>query len=60
MPDRSLMGLLKELNFSIKKCHLNEGHSSLLTLELLKDNNMNSNSVRNLCVFRGNYRDLGG
>jgi len=43
--------MLKALNFKIKKCHMNEGHSSLLTLELLKDNEMRPDSVKNLCVF---------
>jgi starch phosphorylase len=45
--------MLKALsdNFNIKKYHMNEGHSSLLTLELLKDNEMNTDRVKNLCVF---------
>jgi starch phosphorylase len=30
---------------------MNEGHSSLLTLELLKNNQLNADKVRNLCVF---------
>ena len=30
---------------------MNEGHSSLLTLELLRDNEMNPDIVKNLCVF---------
>jgi starch phosphorylase len=30
---------------------MNEGHSSLLTLELLKRNDMNADRVKNLCVF---------
>ncbi len=30
---------------------MNEGHSSLLTLELLKENGMDAEKVRNLCVF---------
>ena len=30
---------------------MNEGHSALLTLELLRDNNMDSEKVQNLCVF---------
>ncbi|MFO7576491.1 MAG: alpha-glucan family phosphorylase [Pelovirga sp.] len=29
--------ILRALNFSIRKYHMNEGHASLLTLELLKD-----------------------
>jgi len=43
--------MLKALNFKIKKYHMNEGHSSLLTLELLKDNEMRPDLVKNLCVF---------
>jgi starch phosphorylase len=43
--------ILKKLFFKIRKYHMNEGHSALLTLELLKDNNMDSEKVQNLCVF---------
>ncbi len=43
--------LLKNLPFKIRKYHMNEGHSSLLTLELLKENGMDAEKVRNLCVF---------
>ena len=43
--------MLEALDFNIKKHHMNEGHSSLLTLELLKKNNMDVNKVRNLCIF---------
>ncbi|MFH0748873.1 MAG: alpha-glucan family phosphorylase [Candidatus Bathyarchaeota archaeon] len=43
--------LLKELFFNIRKYHMNEGHSSLLTLELLKENNLDSDKVKNLCIF---------
>lgn len=43
--------LLRGLFFKVKKYHMNEGHSSLLTLELLKDNNMDFEKVRNLCIF---------
>jgi starch phosphorylase len=43
--------MLKKLPFKIRKYHMNEGHSSLLTLELLKENGMDSEKVRNLCVF---------
>lgn len=43
--------LLKELFFTVKKYHMNEGHSSLLTLELLKQNDMEADIVRNQCVF---------
>ncbi len=43
--------VLEALNINIKKYHMNEGHSSLLTLELLKRNGMDADKVRNLCVF---------
>jgi starch phosphorylase len=43
--------LLKELFFKIRKYHMNEGHSALLTFELLKENSMNAEKVQNLCVF---------
>jgi starch phosphorylase len=43
--------VLKNLPFKIRKYHMNEGHSSLLTLELLKENGMDEEKVRNLCVF---------
>jgi len=43
--------ILEALNINIKKYHMNEGHSSLLTLELLKRNDMNADKVKNLCVF---------
>ncbi len=42
---------LEALNIKVKKYHMNEGHSSLLTLELLKRNEMNADKVKNLCVF---------
>jgi starch phosphorylase len=42
---------LEALNINVKKYHMNEGHSSLLTLELLKNNEMNTDKVKNLCVF---------
>jgi starch phosphorylase len=43
--------ILEALNINVKKYHMNEGHSSLLTLELFKKNEMNANKVKNLCVF---------
>ncbi|MFA5101057.1 MAG: alpha-glucan family phosphorylase [Candidatus Omnitrophota bacterium] len=44
--------MLKELGFtSIKKYHMNEGHSSLLTLELLRVMDDDIEAVRKLCVF---------
>ncbi|MDR3559785.1 MAG: alpha-glucan family phosphorylase [Candidatus Pacebacteria bacterium] len=35
----------------IRRYHMNEGHCSLLTLELLKKNNYDENKVRSLCSF---------
>jgi starch phosphorylase len=43
--------ILEALKINIKKYHMNEGHSSLLTLELLRRNEMNFDKVKNLCVF---------
>ena len=42
--------MLEAAGFKIGKYHMNEGHSCLLTLELLK-NNLDLNTVRDLCVF---------
>ena len=44
--------MLKELGCkNLQKYHMNEGHSALLTLELLKQNNNNIDAVRKKCVF---------
>ena len=43
--------LLKELGFKVRKYHMNEGHSALLTFELLKEKSMDAEKVQNLCVF---------
>ncbi|GAB4389358.1 MAG: alpha-glucan family phosphorylase [Thermodesulfovibrionales bacterium] len=55
--------MLRELGFEIKKYHMNEGHASLLTLELLREYRRDIeevwdedlvwdiNRVRDLCVF---------
>jgi starch phosphorylase len=43
--------LLEALRFKIGKNHMNEGHSALLTLELLRKNNMEAEKVRQLCIF---------
>ena len=43
--------LLKELGFKVKKYHMNEGHSALLTFELLRENSMDAEKVQNVCVF---------
>ncbi|NYT02204.1 MAG: alpha-glucan family phosphorylase [Methanosarcinales archaeon] len=43
--------MLEALGFRIRKYHMNEGHSSLLTLELLKRHGMDLEKVKELCVF---------
>lgn len=43
--------ILRELGHDIKKYHMNESHSSLLTLELLRGHDMDIEKVRDLCVF---------
>ena len=43
--------ILEALKINVKKYHMNEGHSSLLTIELLKNNYLNGDKVKNLCVF---------
>jgi starch phosphorylase len=43
--------MLSELNFKISKYHMNEGHSSLLTLELLKKNSLDPVRTKDICVF---------
>ena len=43
--------VLDALKFNVGKHHMNEGHSSLLTLELLKQNDLNANKVKNSCIF---------
>ncbi|RJS84243.1 alpha-glucan family phosphorylase [Candidatus Bathyarchaeota archaeon] len=43
--------MLEALNIKVAKYHMNEGHSSLLTLELLRKNGMNQDEVKNLCIF---------
>jgi len=43
--------ILEALKINVKKYHMNEGHSSLLTLELLKNDDLNGDKVKNLCVF---------
>jgi len=43
--------ILEALKINVKKYHMNEGHSSLLTLELLKNNDLDADKVKNLCVF---------
>lgn len=43
--------ILNELGHKIRKYHMNESHSALLTLELLKNHDMDRDMVRKLCVF---------
>lgn len=43
--------MLEAVGFNVRKYHMNEGHSSLLTLELLKRNGVHLDRVRDLCVF---------
>jgi len=43
--------LLEALGFSIRKYHMNEGHSSLLTLELLRRYELDVDRVREMCIF---------
>ncbi|MGD8544375.1 MAG: alpha-glucan family phosphorylase [Candidatus Bathyarchaeota archaeon] len=43
--------MLEALGFSIRKYHMNEGHSSLLTLELLQRYGMDIDRVKELCIF---------
>ncbi|MDW7732354.1 MAG: alpha-glucan family phosphorylase [Methanolobus sp.] len=43
--------MLDELGFRMSKYHMNEGHSSLLTVELLRRNGNDQNKVKELCVF---------
>ncbi len=43
--------ILETLNSEVRRYHMNEGHSSLLTLELLRRFGMDVNRVREICVF---------
>src|SRR4030065_2847327 len=43
--------MLDALGFGVRKYHMNEGHSSLLALELLQKNGRDIEKVSNLCVF---------
>jgi starch phosphorylase len=43
--------MLEASGFKIRKYHMNEGHSSLLTLELLRKNDMNIDKVKDVCIF---------
>ena len=43
--------MLDALGFKVRKYHMNEGHSSLLAVELLRKNDSNPEKVRELCIF---------
>ncbi|MCW3999581.1 MAG: alpha-glucan family phosphorylase [Candidatus Bathyarchaeota archaeon] len=43
--------MLDALGFKVRKYHMNEGHSSLLAVELLRKYDMDAEKVRELCVF---------
>ena len=43
--------MLEAASFKIGKYHLNEGHSALLTLELLARNGRKLDEVRDVCIF---------
>lgn len=43
--------MLHELGYDIHKYHMNESHSSLLGLELLRELGMDRSNVKDLCVF---------
>lgn len=43
--------MLEALGFKVRKYHMNEGHSSLLALELLKRNGKDPAKVKELCIF---------
>ncbi|MBT8171456.1 alpha-glucan family phosphorylase [Candidatus Bathyarchaeota archaeon] len=43
--------MLEAAGFAVGKYHMNEGHSCLLTLELLTKNGNELDSVRDLCIF---------
>ena len=43
--------MLDALGFKVRKYHMNEGHSSLLAVELLRKNGADPEKVKELCVF---------
>ena len=43
--------MLDALGFHVRKYHMNEGHSSFLSMELLRKFDMDAGKVRELCVF---------
>ena len=43
--------MLEKLGLEVRKYHMNEGHSSLLSFELLRKYEMDIDKVRNTCIF---------
>jgi len=43
--------MLEKIGADVRKYHMNEGHSSLLALELLQKQEMDLGKVRNSCIF---------
>ena len=43
--------MLDALGYRVRKYHMNEGHSSLMTLELLRKYEMDVEKVRDMCIF---------
>jgi starch phosphorylase len=43
--------MLEASGFNVGKYHMNEGHSCLLTLELLRNNGREVDNIRDLCIF---------
>ena len=43
--------MLDALGFSVRKYHMNEGHSSFLAVELMRKYAMDEEKVKELCVF---------
>ena len=43
--------ILEALGVEVRKYHMNEGHSSLLSIELLRKLGMNIDKVKSLCIF---------
>jgi len=43
--------MLRALGFRVRKYHMNEGHSSLLALELLNNHGKKAEEIKDLCIF---------
>lgn len=43
--------ILNALGFKIRRYHMNEGHSALLSLELLRQNQLDAQRVKGMCIF---------